>query len=76
MKTAKVLVGLIFLSLLTACGSNSNGFNYDEVELVRYQACIDFYLKGALDKGAFYAMAPQLVNDAQKECFQLEPKKR
>jgi hypothetical protein len=76
MKKVKVLVGLISISLLTACSSNSKELNYDEVELVRYQACIDFYLKGALDKGTFYAMAPQIVNDAQKECFQLEPKKR
>ena len=68
-------ISFITILLISGCGNSSSKSKYDELEIVRYQACIDFYLKGALDKGVFYAMAPQIVDDAQKECFQLEPEK-
>ena len=74
----KLLVGLSALALLlTGCSSTSSTEpKYDEVDLIHYQSCIDFYLKGALGKGAFFATSEDYTNQAKDACAKLLPIKK
>lgn len=74
----KLIIGLCSSALLlTGCSSTSSTEpKYDEVELIRYQECIDFYLKGALDKNAFFMASEDYTNQAKDACSKLLPIKK
>ena len=48
---------------------------YDEVELMVYQQCIEKIVDGYLNKG-FFLMVPTYIENAEQECNGLKPLKK
>lgn len=48
---------------------------YDEVELMVYQQCIEKIVDGYLNKG-FFLMVPTYIENAEQECNELKPLKK
>jgi hypothetical protein len=67
----------IFALLLTGCSTPSpeSKPEYDEVELMVYQQCIEKIVDGYLNKG-FFLMVPTYIENAEQECNGLKPLKK
>ena len=63
--------------LLTGCSTPTpeSKPEYDEVELMVYQQCIEKIVDGYLDKG-FFLMVPTYIENAEQECTGLKPLKK
>jgi hypothetical protein len=48
---------------------------YDAVELMVYNLCIEKIVDGFLDKG-FFGMVPTFIENAEEECKELKPLKK
>ncbi len=48
---------------------------YDEVDLIKYQTCLDTYLNGIMKSGT-YLLANQYTEQAIETCRALEPVKK
>jgi uncharacterized protein YcfL len=60
--------------LLTGCGGNPTEPKYDEVDLIQYQACIDYALSTFSKAGSTYS---ELVTDRTIEaCAKYLPAKK
>lgn len=74
----KLLPGLaISALLLTGCSTPTpeSKPEYDEVELMVYQLCVEKIVDGYLDKG-FFLMLPNFIKNAEEECAELKPNKK
>jgi hypothetical protein len=72
------LITLAILStlMLTSCGSSSTQTSYDELDLIKYQSCMDLYLAG-LDKFNFSRFqSEQYAQQAEDQCRSLRPAKK
>ena len=63
--------------LLTGCFTPTpeSKAEYDEVELMVYQQCIEKIVDGYLEKG-FFLMVPTYIENAEQECNGLKPLKK
>ena len=63
--------------LLTGCSTPTpeGKPEYDEVELMVYQQCIEKIVDGYLNKG-FFLMVPTYIENAEQECIGLKPVKK
>jgi uncharacterized protein YcfL len=61
--------------LLTGCSSTSSNPNYDEVELIHYQACINNFMTMTPNIGS-YQIAPDKTKGAIGVCSELMPIKK
>ena len=63
--------------LLTGCTSTTpeSQPEYDEVDLIKYQTCLDTYLNGIMKSGT-YLLANQYTEQAIETCRALEPVKK
>jgi PBP1b-binding outer membrane lipoprotein LpoB len=63
--------------LLTGCTSTTpeSQPEYDEVDLIKYQTCLDTYLNGIMKSGT-YLLANQYTEQAIDTCSALEPVKK
>lgn len=63
--------------LVTGCTASTPESNpeYDEVELMVYQLCVEKIVDGYLDKG-FFLMLPNFIKNAEEECAELKPNKK
>jgi len=63
--------------LLTGCSTPTpeSKPEYDEVELMVYQQCIEKIVDGYLNKG-FFLMVPTYIENAEQECRILKPVKK
>jgi hypothetical protein len=67
-------LGILTLLLLTGCSGQSTQPKYDEVDLIRYQACIDYALSTFGKSGWTYS---ELVTDTTIEaCAKYLPTKK
>jgi len=67
----------IFVLLLTGCTSTTpeSQPEYDAVDLIKYQTCLDTYLNGVMKSGT-YLLANQYTEQAIETCRALEPVKK
>lgn len=63
--------------LLSGCTSTTpeGQPKYDEVELIKYQTCLDTYLNGIMKSGT-YLLANQYTEQAIETCSALKPVKK
>ncbi len=76
MKARFGFAALILIPLLTSCSSPSSDSKYDELDLIKYQSCMDLYLAG-LDKFDFSRFqSEQYAQQAEDQCRSLRPAKK
>jgi hypothetical protein len=76
MKSFLTVLGVSAL-LLTGCSSTSpeSKPEYDEVDLIKFQTCLDTYLNGIMKSGTFL-LANQYTEQAIETCSALKPVKK
>ena len=63
--------------MLTGCSTPNaeSKPEYDDLDLMVYQLCIEKIVDGYLDKG-FFLMVPTYIETAEQECSGLKPLKK
>lgn len=76
MKHRNSVLAILSSLLLVGCSSApSSEPKYDQVELIHYEGCIDFYLNGVIAKGGTYVMADLNTKMAMEYCAEFLPTK-
>jgi hypothetical protein len=77
MKSKFLPLSLITVLMVTGCSSPVpvSEPEYDEVELMVYNLCIEKMVSNYLDKG-FFGMVPTFIENAEEECKELKPLKK
>jgi hypothetical protein len=76
MKLKLVALALISTLLLSGCSNSSSQQSYDELDLIKYQACIDYYMAGLGKYGGTYLLSEQYAQQAEDQCKSLRPLKK
>lgn len=76
MKSKLVTITIISTFLISGCGNSSNKTSYDELDLIKYQACIDYYMAGIGKSSATYLLSEQFAQQAEDQCKSLRPIKK
>jgi hypothetical protein len=74
MKTKFLPLSLITVLMATGCSTPVpvSELEYDAVDLMVYNLCIEKIVDGYLDKG-FFLMVPTFIQNTEGECKELKP---
>lgn len=76
MRFKLIPLALISALMITSCGNSSSQTSYDELDLIKYQTCMDFYSAGLGKYTYSYLLSEQYAQQAEDQCKSLRPVKK
>jgi hypothetical protein len=76
MRIKMIILAMISTLLLTSCSNSSSKPSYDELDLIKYKSCMDYYMAGLGRYGATYLLSEQYAQQAEDQCKSLRPVKK